>query len=141
MDLTVEVMLPQRGAANYSTSANPRYRVLAPVAVYQRKTVTEIGMPRTGYVHVTGVPERPSWSGLTTEQIMRRLNGRLCEIWDDAEGNMVERRKWAGVAAAIPTNARNRLLQDRQITVTWTQFKAVMQHLIELRTLADGDFD
>jgi hypothetical protein len=32
-------------------------------------------------------------------------------------------------------------LQDRQITVTWTAFKNVMQHLIEQRQLADGDLD
>jgi hypothetical protein len=141
MDLTVEVMLPPRGASNYDASANPRYRVLAPVAVYPLKTVAEIGMQRTGYVHVTGVPERPAWANLTTEQLMAKLNGKLCDIWHDAQGNLVERRKWAGLASAIPANARNRLLQDRQITVTWTAFKNVMQHLIEQRQLADGDLD
>lgn len=141
MDLTVEVMLPPRGASDYSTSANPKWRVLAPVAVYPLKTVDVVGMPNTGYVHVTGVPERPAWENLTTDELMQRLSSKLCDVWEGAAGEMVERRKWAGLASAVPASARNRLLQDRQITVTWTQFKNVMRHLIELRALADADFD
>jgi hypothetical protein len=141
MDLTVEVMLPPRGANDYTQSANERYRVLAPVAVYPLKTVATVGMQRTGYVHVTGVPERPSWANLTTEQLMKKLNARLCDIWTNADGTMKERRMWAGIASAIPANARNRLLTDRQITVTWTAFKNVLQNLIEQRQLADGDLD
>jgi hypothetical protein len=141
MDLTIEVMLPPRGATDYTQSANERYRVLAPVAVYPLKTVATVGMQRTGYVHVTGVPERPAWANLTTEQLMAKLNGKLCAFWEDAQGNLVERRKWAGLASAIPANARNRLLNERQITVTWTAFKNVLQNLIEQRQLADGDLD
>ena len=142
MDITVEVMLPPRGAANYSTSANPRFRVLMPVHVYvPMKVVSEIGMPRTGYVHVTGVPERPAWAALTSEQIEQRINQRLCRLIEDASGNVVERSAWAGVSASIQANARNRLLADRQITVTWTAFKNVLQNFIESRQLADEDLD
>jgi hypothetical protein len=141
MDMTVEVMLPPRGASDYTQSANPRYRVLAPVAVYPLKTVATVGMQRTGYVHVTGVPERPAWANLTQEQLMAKLNGKLCQVWENVDGTLRERRIWAGIASQIPANARNRLLNDRQITVTWTAFKNVLQNLIELRQLADGDLD
>ena len=142
MDITVEVMLPPRGAGNYSTSANPRYRVLMPVHVYvPMKEIDTVAMPRTGYVHVTGVPTRPGWGALTNEEVERRINQRLCDRLLDQDGNELERSKWAGVAASIPANARNRLLNDRQITVTWTAFKNVMQNFIEARQLGDEDFD
>jgi hypothetical protein len=141
MDLTVEVMLPPRGATDFTQSANERYRVLAPVAVYPLKTPASVGLQRTGFVHVTGVPVRASWANLTTEQIMQRVNARLCEVWENADGTFRERRKWAGIAATIPQGTRNRLLSERQITVTWTQFKNFLQNLIEQRALADGDFD
>lgn len=195
MDLTIEVMLPPRGANDYTQSANERYRVLAPIAVYPLKTVATVGMPRTGYVHVTGIPDRPAWANLTQERIIARISKVLCEewhnpswepettyltgalmkpiskngfryrvilpgisgseqpIWPALSGATVidgsvtwateinERRRWAGVASGIPANARNRLLNDRQITVTWTQFKNVLRHVIEQRQLADGDLE
>jgi hypothetical protein len=204
-------MLPPRGANDYTQSANDRYRVLAPVAVYPLKTVATVGMQRTGYVHVTGVPIDNRWFHqiesvdddgnpvtvnvpFSVEEIMKRVNAKLCDIWDhmgwapqeivgvgvfrfatefngwryESSGGLTGvtepawpaeldatvldgtatwtcrrcvRRKWGGIASAIPANARNRLLTDRQITVTWTAFKNVLQNLIEQRQLADGDLD
>jgi hypothetical protein len=134
VDLTIEVMLPPRGATDYSQEFHGSYRVLTIVAVYPMKDVPVVGMPRTGYVHVTGVPTPAGWSALTNEEIQRRLNSRLCR------GRLNgERRCWGGIAAAIPAGARNALRIDRQVTVTWTQFKNFLQQLDEARALTDDD--
>jgi hypothetical protein len=143
MDITVEVMLPPRGATDYAESANPRYRALMPVHVYvPMKVVDTVGMPRTGYVHVTDVPLRPAWAAFTSEEIERRINQRLCRNVLDQDGNVIERSEWAGDVTVIPSQARNRLRTERQITVTWTAFKNVMRNFIESgRQLSDEDFD
>lgn len=141
MDVTIEVMLPARGAADPSQPANPKYRLLAIVAVYPMKTVPVVGMPCTGYVHVTGVPERPGWAGLTSEEVMRRINARLCKEWEDANRVMVERREWCGIASLVPAGARQTLIAERQITVTWAQFKNFVQNVRTALALQDEDLD
>lgn len=143
MDLTIEVMLPRRGAtgAELSEPANPKYRLLALVAVYPLKSVPTVGMPFTGYVHLTGVPERAAWAGLSEEEIVARINSRLCKLWLDANREIVERREFAGIAASVPPGARTALQQDRQVTVTWNQFKAFVQNVRDARALDDADLD
>jgi hypothetical protein len=126
MDLTIEVMLPPRGAVDFSASANPKYRVLSPVAVYERKTVDEVTMPCTGYIHVNGVPGDYS---------LVELNAKLCAPY--ADGN--ERRIWALDSTIIPGVIRANLLQDRQVTMTWAQFRVFMQNRRENRGLDQGD--
>ena len=138
MDLTVEVMLPSRGAADFSTSANPKYRVLAPVAVYWRKDAPVVGMPRTGYIHVNDVPMPQAWADLTADEVMARINARLCAFWSEELG---ERRLWCGDASLIGAAARNNLRTERQITVGWTAFKNVLRNLVELRALNDQDIE
>lgn len=145
MDLTIEVMLPPRGATDFSQSAHPKWRVLSIVAVYPRKQVDVVGMPRTGYVHVTDIPERAGWAAITTDELMTRINRRLCAMWEDGATDraptVVEKRLWVGLGSLVPVNARNRLLTDRQITVTWTQFKNFIQNVRDQRALADSDLD
>jgi len=143
VDLTIEVMLPVRGAVGGAQTqpANPSWRLLAIVAVYPMKTVPTVWMPFTGYVHVTGVPDLPAWSGLTTEEIMRRINARLCRVWESVIGVTLEKREFAAIAASIPVGARNTLLSERQLTVTWTQFKNYVQNVKEPRALNDTDLD
>jgi hypothetical protein len=141
MDLTVEVMLPPRGAPDFSTSANSKYRVLTPVAVYWLKTVDTIGMPNTGYIHVTGVPRPQAWSEWSDEQVIARCNTILCRVWENAEGQVIERRIWAGDASVLSAGVRNTLRNNRQITVTWTQFKNVLKNLVTAANLADADIN
>lgn len=86
-----------------------------------------------------GVPERAAWLVLTTEEVMGRINARLCRIWENTFGQRVERREFAGIASLIPSGARQTLLNDRQITVTWTQFKNFVQNVKEARALVDED--
>jgi hypothetical protein len=46
MDITVEVMLPPRGATTFAESAHPKWRVLAIGAIYIGKTPPAVvGMP------------------------------------------------------------------------------------------------
>ena len=126
MDITVEVMLPPRGATDYTTSGNANWPLLAIIAVYPLKTIPVVGMPVTGYMHVTGVPEHPSWTamGLTQEQVFKGINQTLSDALTDPEtGAFLSRRNWTGTPTGIPANLRSRFLTDRQITLTWTQFR------------------
>lgn len=146
MDLTICIMLPPRGATDFSASAHPKWRVLSFVSVtYMGDTTQPITAPRTGYVHVTGVPTPVAWAGLSSDEILQRVNYRLCRVWEnfdvDGRPSTVEKREFAGIASLIPVNAANRLLTDRQITVTWTQFKNFVQNVREARALADSDLN
>lgn len=143
MDVTVEVMLPPRGAADYSQSAHSKWRVLAPVAVYYpRKVIAEIGMPRTGYVHVTDIPMPQGWALLTADEIQARLSNRLCAVWYQADGlSSREKRIWCGDSAQIALAARNALRTNRQLTVTWTQFKQAIRNRVDDRALIDSDLN
>jgi hypothetical protein len=139
MDITVEVMLPPRGGSDWGVSANAKWRVLTPVAIYTLRQPAVVGMPNTGYIHVTGIPKPVAWDNWTDEQIISRLNSKLCSLHLDNDRNMIERRAWAADHLVIPAAARNALLTNRQITVTWLQFKAALKHRVsglEL-TLAD----
>jgi len=143
MDLTIEVMLCPRGAPDFTEGEfHGRYRQLAIVAVYPRKFSAEVGMQRTGYIHVTGVPFPARWTGLSTEEIMRRVNGKLCapERQDEPE-NQGERRRWVARVSDIPAGARNTLRTQRQIEVTWPQFKAAMRNWFTQEPLIDAEID
>jgi hypothetical protein len=124
MDITVCVMLPTRGSSDFTEAGNNNYPMLGVVAVYPYMNDTvEISAPRTGYVHVTGVPD---------DKYQRIKN--VLERQDEGF-----KRVWAGVASRIPVNARNRLVADRRITVTWTQFRNFLRNIREDRDFADSD--
>jgi hypothetical protein len=64
MDISIEIMLPTRGSGDFSEAGNARYPMLGIVAVYDHlKTTDNVGMPRTGYVHVTDGPTARSGRG------------------------------------------------------------------------------
>jgi hypothetical protein len=132
MDITVCVMLPERGATDYSTSAHPKWRVLEPVAVtIAGDTSQPITAPRTGYIHVTNIPSKPEWMGLPNEEVLRFVASSIC-----APG-LAHRKAWKGDETSLPLPMRQALLTDRQITITWGQFKAFFQN--GSRSFADGD--
>jgi hypothetical protein len=139
MDITIEVMLPPRGAADYSESAHPKWRVLAVVDVHWPMRETDvIGMPRTGYVHVTGMPFPVTWATKTDDQIRKKLSEVFTREW--TEGG--EKREWAiAASASIPAAARNALRTQRQITVTWTQLRAFLRNLRRDAPLDDLDLN
>lgn len=133
MDITIEVMLPIRGAADYSGLGNNHYPMLAVCGVHERLLTTPVvNMPRTGYVHVTGVPDDKF------DKIKRVLEREWFDL--GADGPVFRaKRVWAGIASRIPVNVANNLRVNRQITVTWTQFRNFLQNLQEQRDLTDAD--
>jgi hypothetical protein len=144
MDLTLEVMLPPRGALDYSASAHPKWLVLAIVAAYYpAKVLSEITMERTGYIQVTGIPELPGAAGLSAEEIQRRVCHRVTVPWYEADGKTVrEKRIWCGDAVigaiAFPA-AFNALRTDRQLTITWAQLKAFLRNRSTGLLMVDAD--
>jgi hypothetical protein len=127
-------MLPTRGSSDFTEAGNNDYPMLGVVAVYPyMNDAEEITAPRTGYVHVTGVPDNKY-------QRIKDVLERQYEVNIGAEGPVFfKKRVWAGVASRIPVNARNRLLADRKITVTWTQFRNFIQNIQEQRDFSDAD--
>jgi hypothetical protein len=135
VNLTVCVMLPARGSSDFSSPANPKYSVLDPVAVYlQRDTTQPIGAECTGYIHVTGVPTPPAWASLTNEEVQQRLNTKLC-----APAPSGGRRAWGGLSEGIPVSMRSELLTERQISVTWAQFKKVLRNKVNSQPISDAE--
>jgi hypothetical protein len=109
MDITVCVMLPPRGATDYTTSAHPKWRVLEPVSVtVTGDTSQPITAQRTGYIHVNNVPQTQ----------LGVVAGRLCNQGE------IHKKEWCGDSTMLPPPMRSQLLLDRQITLTWGQFKA-----------------
>jgi hypothetical protein len=130
VDITIEVMLPARGGS-WSDDGHNHYPMLGVVGVYDHMKVTDtVGMPRTGYVHVTGLPDEK----------FETIRARLEESNEGAD-EKIWKRRWAGVVSRIPFMALNRLMTDRQITVTWTQFRGFLQNIREQRDFADADMN
>jgi hypothetical protein len=118
-------MLPTRGSSDFTEAGNANYPMLGIVGVFPYLLADDvvIGAPRTGYVGVTGVPDDKF------ERIKEVLT----------RDDVGFKRVWAGVASRIPVNARNRLVADRRITVTWTQFRNFIQNIKEQRDFSDAD--
>lgn len=96
-----------------------------------------ISSPKFVFVHVRGVPDRP------LAAVKERLLDSDMEI-GTFEGERVvigyyRRKRFNAVLADIPTNIRNRLQSDRQITVTWTQVKNYIKNLRANAQLSDAD--
>jgi hypothetical protein len=164
VDLTVEVMLPPRGADFSVEMGNNHYRVLSPVAVYiPRKFPDVVRLQHTGFLHVTGFPDNhPSFRQVNRLDRQRRLDSVLGEIWRVPDvislpqpterlidgvrqivleplDRLQEKRTWAGNPQLLTPQVRNALLNDRQAEITWGQFKAFMRHQVRQVNLTDDD--
>lgn len=141
MDITIEVMLPTRGSADFTEAGNANYDTLGIVDVYPwlvgarmdtDGTVvrdTPVGMPRTGFVYVTGVPDTA----------VARIQQVLTSPWFDETGGLVAKRIWKGDQSLIPSAVKNRLATNRFISITWTQFKNFLRNVKEQRAFSDAD--
>lgn len=139
MDITVEVMLPPKGQ-DFSVTRNGRYRVLMPVAIYEKKTVPTVTMPHTGYIHVTNVPNRLSIKRMN--EVLCRLHTEDLFIGSEPISQVIERRKWCLSNTNLSTGLRDTLLNMRQISVTFTQFCNAMQNITENnRSLIASELD
>jgi hypothetical protein len=136
MDITIELLLPERGETDLSKDAHPRYKTFSVVEVYDHLKQTDvIGMARTGYIHVTGVP---------IERFVQ-LQRLLTKVWEiehpDRGSAYVAHRRWFLQWQRMSLALRRDLRDDRQATVTWQQFRALLRDLKEDRDLRDADLD
>lgn len=69
------------------------------------------GHPRHLHIHVTGIPYP-----------FERIKKRLTQAHEDGE-TRVARRMFVGRGDLMPASARQKLNEDREITVTWEQAK------------------
>jgi hypothetical protein len=143
LNISIEVMLPTRGGTFNDDGWNG-FPMLGIVKVYPRLmggavaddqgNVTlgpEPNMPRTGYIHLTGVPIERFF------QIQRVLERK----WLDGNGALIKQSLWGGVAASMPLAARTALRVNRQIVVTWLQFRNFLLNLRDTVSLTDADLD
>jgi hypothetical protein len=138
VDITIEVMLPERGATDFDGPGNAGYGNLDIVAVYDHpKVIDTVGMPRTGYVRVTGVPD----------QHFEKIKALLLQTYDVAIGAEApvyfKKRRWTGLSSRMSAALRNRLLNNRQIgengALTWDAFKAFLRNTEQGRDFSDED--
>jgi hypothetical protein len=134
MDLTICVMLPPRGDADYSRSSHSKMPVLSPVCVYQMHAIEIVSAPRTGYLHVTGCPVDSA----------RQLAEKLCEpdirevfAGPERMTQMQAKRAYEADVSLIPGRIAAALLTERQATCTWAEFSAMYAHRADRRKLTD----
>jgi len=149
MDITLQVVLnaPNHTLSNAQNTA-ARYRRGDIVGVYKRSEVVESpSNPRLGFVHITGVP-------ITLrqfERVKRRLTtGKYAPEVGLAGRTTLRRRKWRLLASAVPLAARNTLMAQGEITVSWAVVKPYFRRKVitnnldpslddETNTLTDAD--
>ena len=117
--------------------------VVAPYNGTNHLMLDVISSTKYVFVHVRGVPDRP------LDIIRNRLLADDTEVgtfWDEEDQRNTlaiigyyRRKRFNAVLANIPTNIRNRLQSDRQITVTWTQVKTYIKNLRANTPLSDSD--
>ena len=108
-----------------------------------------VGMPRTGYVFVTGIPD-----SIDSQKFHRVMTDayRVWAIPAVAPIRRKKRRRLRRIRFSLMSQAmRDKLQNDREITITFTQLKAMMRRLtvvddndhrtdIEVVALSDSDF-
>lgn len=98
-----------------------------------------ITSPRLGFVHITGIPDRP----------LERIRNKLTRPYVDRDsvlvanptGAILKRRAWRVPPTSIPAPIRNRLQTRREITVTWAQVKNFVANKMDGAALTDTSFD
>lgn len=149
MNLTLQILVaPATHNISDPAKAARRYAVGDIVCVWDADVVAPyngtnhilrdvISSTKFVFVHVRGVPDRP------IEVVRERLLSSDMEV-GTFEGEMVvvgyyRRKRFNAVISSIPTNIRNRLNADRQITVTWTRVKNYIKNLRANAQLSDSD--
>jgi len=93
------------------------------------------GHPRHLHIHVTDIP-----------YAFERIQQRLTAMHDDDGDSYRARRRFVVRGDLIPAGARQRLLEDREITVTWEQVKTYAKKrralmLDAIDDVTDADLD
>ena len=92
-----------------------------------------------GFIHITGAPDVP----------LQRLINKVCGPLLEAD-EITRKHAWRVPPSVLPLALRNKLVADREITVTWTQAKTRIRKKIaatrlnpvsddETTELTDGD--
>ena len=91
-----------------------------------------ISSPRTGFVHITGVPAAVA---LKAREVLNHTPHNT------TTKESIRRRTWRVDPSLIPAGVRNKLLADKEITFTWTKVKPYIRNMIDNnRQLEDTDF-
>ena len=143
VDATVEIMLE---------TGQPSYARGDIVDIYRTDKFTNITwnagqskyltgggvlMPKTGYVHVTGIPN-DIFGRLKRRLTKDKFNPDVSGGVDPHSGGRQHKRRWRLVVSELATPVRDELLADREITRTWIQFKNKTKHKISGVYLADS---
>lgn len=149
MNLTLEILIaPATHTIADPAKAVRRYAVGDVIGVFDADVVAPhngtnhilrdvISTTKFVYVHVRGVPDRP------LDVVREKLLDSDVEVGTfDGERVIIgyyRRKRFNVVLSSIPTNVRNRLQSDKQITVTWTQVKSYIKNLRANAKLSDAD--
>lgn len=144
MNISIEVMLPDRNGGTFTDGPYRGWELLSVVKVYPRlmggatadaNDVITPGpnpaMERTGYIHMSGVPIARYF------QIERVLERK----WLDQDGALVRQCLWGCVPTSVPLAIRNALRTNRQVAITWLQFRNFLLNLRDTVSLTDADLD
>jgi len=125
MAITLQIMLdaPTHNIdSSIDNSARNKRGDICAVYLTSEVGVTNPDNPM-GFIHITDEPDK------AYEKIKERLTSPIRnEVILDRP--ILRKRKWRILASAIPISARNRLLTDREITVTWNQVKPYIRKKI-----------
>lgn len=123
---TFSVVLPPRGE-NWGRTRTGEHRVGGIIVVHPyRGEIEEVTAERIGLIHVTDVPD-----GVDRENAKVSMESP----WMDNES-----RAWWVDPQMLPTKVRGSLLSDRQVSVSWVEFRAALRNLPELRGATAEDF-
>lgn len=96
--------------------------------------------PRTKmlWIKITGVPAGPEGGA------KRRAGFMVKHYWspvlNEWDAPMLARRRWRIPLQDLPAGIKQKLRDDRHVTVTWTQAKAFIRDHVDMRLIEDADF-
>ena len=90
-----------------------------------------IGDKRSGFVHITDVPA----------DVILKARTKLIEMpFSTITKEAIRRRTYHIDVANLPATFKEKILTDKEVTVTWTQAKPYIVDAILDRTIVDSDF-
>lgn len=100
------------------------------------KTEGGVLMPRTGYVHVLNVPQEYFIN--FRNRINRPKRHPTPDPEDQHAGAIQHKRRWQLQVNELAAGVRQQLLDEKEITQTWLQFKNKVRHKISGSYLTDA---
>ncbi len=90
------------------------------------------------WIHIIDVPAGPIGGARRKARFLAKhhWNPALNE-WD---APMLSRRRWRIPLVDLPAGIKQKLRDDRQVTVTWAQAKAFIRDHVDARLIEDADF-